>query len=219
MWGTFYDIRRYGGLQIFLRAVVGGGSLVLSSAGEPVGGSPGAARRPRRDPSLRHAVPLVARAHGSGGADDRAALCPPVRRNRRPDHARQSARGLSAGRSSATPMRRPRRASASRWMTASKAFPAHFVDAGKRDVDIKVDGRLAAAALGANGDPLYRNRRPRARGRRRIRRHRRHRGTARRALLLRRPQGRHHQCRRTEGASRGSRGRHQPACRRVGVRW
>jgi acyl-CoA synthetase (AMP-forming)/AMP-acid ligase II len=37
VWGTFYDIRRYGGLQIFLRAIVGGASLVLSSAGEPVG--------------------------------------------------------------------------------------------------------------------------------------------------------------------------------------
>jgi acyl-coenzyme A synthetase/AMP-(fatty) acid ligase len=36
VWGTFYDIRRYGGLQILLRAVLGGASLVLSSAGEPV---------------------------------------------------------------------------------------------------------------------------------------------------------------------------------------
>jgi len=36
VWGTFYDIRRYGGLQIYLRAVCGGASLVLSSAGEPV---------------------------------------------------------------------------------------------------------------------------------------------------------------------------------------
>jgi acyl-coenzyme A synthetase/AMP-(fatty) acid ligase len=34
VWGTFYDIRRYGGLQIFLRAVLGTGSLVLSSASE-----------------------------------------------------------------------------------------------------------------------------------------------------------------------------------------
>jgi acyl-coenzyme A synthetase/AMP-(fatty) acid ligase len=34
VWATFYDIRRYGGLQIFLRAVIGGGSLVLSEAGE-----------------------------------------------------------------------------------------------------------------------------------------------------------------------------------------
>jgi acyl-coenzyme A synthetase/AMP-(fatty) acid ligase len=30
IWATFYDIRRYGGLQIFLRAIIGGGSMVLS---------------------------------------------------------------------------------------------------------------------------------------------------------------------------------------------
>ena len=35
-WATFYDIRRYGGLQIFLRAIVGRGSLTLRSAGESV---------------------------------------------------------------------------------------------------------------------------------------------------------------------------------------
>ena len=35
-WATFYDIRRYGGLQIFLRAVAGRGSLTLRSAGETV---------------------------------------------------------------------------------------------------------------------------------------------------------------------------------------
>lgn len=34
VWSTFYDIRRYGGLQIFLRAVLGGNTLVLSSARE-----------------------------------------------------------------------------------------------------------------------------------------------------------------------------------------
>jgi acyl-coenzyme A synthetase/AMP-(fatty) acid ligase len=34
VWSTFYDIRRYGGLQIFLRAAVTGTSLVLSSAQE-----------------------------------------------------------------------------------------------------------------------------------------------------------------------------------------
>jgi acyl-CoA synthetase (AMP-forming)/AMP-acid ligase II len=37
VWATFYDIRRYGGLQIFLRAIVGGGSMVLSEPGEPIG--------------------------------------------------------------------------------------------------------------------------------------------------------------------------------------
>ncbi len=34
VWSTFYDIRRYGGLQIFLRAVLTGASLVLSSTRE-----------------------------------------------------------------------------------------------------------------------------------------------------------------------------------------
>jgi acyl-CoA synthetase (AMP-forming)/AMP-acid ligase II len=36
VWATFYDIRRYGGLQIFLRAVISGGSMVLSEPGEPL---------------------------------------------------------------------------------------------------------------------------------------------------------------------------------------
>ena len=35
-WATFYDIRRYGGLQIFLRAAIGGGSMVLSEPGEAI---------------------------------------------------------------------------------------------------------------------------------------------------------------------------------------
>jgi acyl-coenzyme A synthetase/AMP-(fatty) acid ligase len=35
VWGTFYDIRRYGGLQILFRALLGGASLVLSCRGEP----------------------------------------------------------------------------------------------------------------------------------------------------------------------------------------
>src|SRR6266446_3819906 len=35
IWSTFYDIRRYGGLQIYLRAVLSGSPLVLSSSGEP----------------------------------------------------------------------------------------------------------------------------------------------------------------------------------------
>ena len=35
-WATFYDIRRYGGLQIFLRALAGDGSLRLAGPDEPV---------------------------------------------------------------------------------------------------------------------------------------------------------------------------------------
>jgi acyl-coenzyme A synthetase/AMP-(fatty) acid ligase len=34
VWGTFYDIRRYGGLQILLRALLGQASLILSEAEE-----------------------------------------------------------------------------------------------------------------------------------------------------------------------------------------
>ena len=36
VWATYYDIRRYGGLQILLRALLGGGSLVLSEPDESV---------------------------------------------------------------------------------------------------------------------------------------------------------------------------------------
>ena len=35
-WATFYDVRRYGGLQIFLRALAGQGSLQLSGVDESV---------------------------------------------------------------------------------------------------------------------------------------------------------------------------------------
>jgi acyl-coenzyme A synthetase/AMP-(fatty) acid ligase len=37
VWGTFYDIRRFGGLQILLRSLLCGGSLVLSDANESMG--------------------------------------------------------------------------------------------------------------------------------------------------------------------------------------
>lgn len=36
VWCTFYDVRRYGGLQILLRALLGGGSMVLSQNEEAV---------------------------------------------------------------------------------------------------------------------------------------------------------------------------------------
>ncbi len=79
MWGTFYDIRRYGGLQIFLRAVLGGTSLILSSAGEPVGdhlerlgrhgvthllGTPTHWRRALMSPALRDIAPRYVRLSG-----------------------------------------------------------------------------------------------------------------------------------------------------------
>ena len=59
VWATFYDIRRYGGLQIFLRAVLGGGSMVLSEPARGARRSRRAAERARRHAHLRHAVALA----------------------------------------------------------------------------------------------------------------------------------------------------------------
>ena len=59
VWSTFYDIRRYGGLQIFLRAVVGGGSMVLSEPGEPLADYIARTRCPWGHPYIRHAVTLA----------------------------------------------------------------------------------------------------------------------------------------------------------------
>jgi len=79
VWGTFYDIRRYGGLQIFLRAVLGPGSFVLSGAGEPVGdylvrlgahgathvsGTPSHWRRALMSPDARAIAPRYIRLSG-----------------------------------------------------------------------------------------------------------------------------------------------------------
>ena len=79
VWGTFYDIRRYGGLQIFLRAVLGGASLVLSSANEAVtdhlarlarhwvthlSGTPSHWRRALMRPAIRSIAPRYVRLSG-----------------------------------------------------------------------------------------------------------------------------------------------------------
>jgi acyl-coenzyme A synthetase/AMP-(fatty) acid ligase len=79
VWGTFYDIRRYGGLQIFLRAVLGGTSLILSSAGEAIGehlerlgrhgvthllGTPTHWRRALMSPAIRNIAPRYVRLSG-----------------------------------------------------------------------------------------------------------------------------------------------------------
>jgi acyl-CoA synthetase (AMP-forming)/AMP-acid ligase II len=79
VWSTFYDIRRYGGLQILLRAVLGGESLVLSSAHESTGdflvragahgvthisGTPSHWRRALMSPSMRSLAPRYVRLSG-----------------------------------------------------------------------------------------------------------------------------------------------------------
>ena len=74
VWGTFYDIRRYGGLQIFLRAILGGASLVLSCAGEPIADHLARLARAWRDAPLGHAVTLASRFDEPRNSRHRAAL-------------------------------------------------------------------------------------------------------------------------------------------------
>jgi acyl-coenzyme A synthetase/AMP-(fatty) acid ligase len=79
VWGTFYDIRRYGGLQIFFRALLGRGSFVLAGAGEPMGdylvrlaahgathvsGTPSHWRRALMSPEARAIAPRYVRLSG-----------------------------------------------------------------------------------------------------------------------------------------------------------
>ena len=79
VWSTFYDIRRYGGLQIFLRAVLSGASLVLSSAEEStsdflvragshgvthISGTPSHWRRALMSPSAHAIAPRYIRLSG-----------------------------------------------------------------------------------------------------------------------------------------------------------
>lgn len=79
VWSTFYDIRRYGGLQIFLRAALTGTSLVLSSAEEStaqflvragacgvthISGTPSHWRRALMSPSAHQMAPQYVRLSG-----------------------------------------------------------------------------------------------------------------------------------------------------------
>ncbi len=87
VWSTFYDIRRYGGLQILLRALLGGGSMVLSQARESVAdfltraqrsgvthisGTPSHWRRALMSPAVRPFTPAYVRL--SGEVADQAIL-------------------------------------------------------------------------------------------------------------------------------------------------
>ena len=78
-WATFYDIRRYGGLQILLRAVLGGGSLLLSQPEESatsflervkehgvthITGTPSHWRRALMSPAAHTLAPVYARLSG-----------------------------------------------------------------------------------------------------------------------------------------------------------
>ncbi len=79
VWGTFYDIRRYGGLQILLRALLGHTPLVLSGPDEPtadfllrlgelgathISGTPSHWRRALMNPHARAVAPRYIRLSG-----------------------------------------------------------------------------------------------------------------------------------------------------------
>jgi acyl-coenzyme A synthetase/AMP-(fatty) acid ligase len=161
VWGTFYDIRRYGGLQIFFRAVIGGGSLILSQAGEPVAdhlarlarygvthlsGTPSHWRRALMSPALRAIAPGYVRL--SGEIADQAIL----------DQLRTLFPRAAIGHAYAST-----EAGVGFEVNDGLAgFPAALVQVGSGNVDIKIEGgslrlrsrRTAASYVGRDAPPL-----------------------------------------------------------------
>jgi acyl-CoA synthetase (AMP-forming)/AMP-acid ligase II len=142
VWATFYDIRRYGGLQIFLRAVVGGASLVLSDAGEPIAdhlgrlarhgvthlsGTPSHWRRALMSPDLGKIAPRYVRL--SGEIADQAVL----------DNLRMAFPNSSVGHAYAS----TEAGVAFAVNDGQAGFPAEYFDGVRDGVEMKVvDGSL-----------------------------------------------------------------------------
>jgi len=210
IWSTFYDIRRYGGLQIYLRAVLSGAPLVLSSPGEPtsdflervgeagvthISGTPSHWRRALMSGSAHRINPSYVRL--SGEIADQSVL----------DLLRQAFPAATIVHAFAST-----EAGVGFEVTDGLAgFPASFVSgAGRpgagpcRAESVRWD---AAPPVAAHCRVLLvRRRAPCARRRGWICRYGRPRRTRRRSLLLPRPTGRRDQCRRPQGLSRGGRG-------------
>jgi acyl-coenzyme A synthetase/AMP-(fatty) acid ligase len=142
VWGTFYDIRRYGGLQILLRALLGGASMVLASCEEPqadliarlaahhvthLSGTPSHWRRALTHPAAKALAPRYARL--SGEIADQAVL----------DSLKAFLPGASVGHAYAST-----EAGVGFEVTDGReGFPAALVEALGGDVEMKVaDGSL-----------------------------------------------------------------------------
>ena len=158
-WSTFYDIRRYGGLQILLRALLSRASLVLSSAGEPTGaflgragaagithisGTPSHWRRALMSPMAKTIDPAYVRL--SGEISDQAVL----------DQLRGMYPGAAIGHAFAST-----EAGVAFAVNDGRAgFPASYLDQPGAEVEMTVrDGSLrirsARTALGyLGGEPL-----------------------------------------------------------------
>jgi acyl-coenzyme A synthetase/AMP-(fatty) acid ligase len=163
IWGTFYDIRRYGGLQIFFRALIGGGSLILSSTGESVtdhlvrlarhqvthlSGTPSHWRRALMSPALRAIAPRYVRL--SGEIADQAIL----------DNLRAVFPRASIGHAYAS----TEAGVAFEVDDGLAGFPASLVDVGCGEVDLKIEedslrlrSRRAASSYVGRGVPVLRD--------------------------------------------------------------
>ena len=95
VWSTFYDIRRYGGLTILFRALIGGASMVLSQADEAVTDFLARAGQAGVTHISGTPVALAARAHELRRGSDYATLCAPVGGGGGPGHSESVAPGLS----------------------------------------------------------------------------------------------------------------------------
>jgi acyl-CoA synthetase (AMP-forming)/AMP-acid ligase II len=155
IWGTFYDIRRYGGLQIFFRAVIGGGSLILSDAGEPVtdhlarlathgvthlSGTPSHWWRVLMGPAAQSVTPRYVRLSGEIAGQ-------PVLDNLRAVYPQAGVCHAFASTEAGVGFEVD---------DGLEGFPTHYVGIGKTAVDIKIEGgslclRSARAASGYVG--------------------------------------------------------------------
>jgi len=161
VWSTFYDIRRYGGLQIFLRALLGGGSMVLSSADESTGdfliragghgvthisGTPSHWRRALMSPAAHRIAPRYVRL--SGEIADQAILdhlrvCYPEARIAHAFASTEAGVAFDVG-------------------DGLAGFPASLIGREGADVQMKVENgslrirstRTAARYLGGEGGPI-----------------------------------------------------------------
>ncbi len=142
VWSTFYDIRRYGGLQIYLRAVRGGSPLVLSSSDEPT-----------RDFIARAAAAGVTHITGTPSHWRRALMSGDAARLA-PEYVRLSGevadQALLDSLRAAFPKARIVHAFASTEAGVAfevhdgiAGFPAEFIGSGRGEIDLKVeDGTL-----------------------------------------------------------------------------
>jgi acyl-coenzyme A synthetase/AMP-(fatty) acid ligase len=161
VWSTFYDIRRYGGLQIFLRALLGNTPMVLSSAGESVGdflrragargvthisGTPSHWRRALMSPAAHAIAPRYVRL--SGEIADQAIL----------DHLKTTYPAAGVGHAFAST-----EAGVAFAVTDGRAgFPASLVDQPGAAVTLRVENgslrirsaRTATRYLGTAAEPL-----------------------------------------------------------------